>query len=88
MAKKTIPHFEDDEEAAEFWDTHSIVDYLDDMEPAPDVTFALSPLKQVCLRLSEAQVAELKEIAAAKGIRYQTLIRMWVTEKVQQEKAT
>ena len=35
-----IPHFETDEEAAEFWDTHSFVDYFDEFEPVPPGMFS------------------------------------------------
>lgn len=89
MAKKTIPHFKNDEEAAEFWDTHSLLDYWDETEPADDVTFAPNALKmkQVCLRLSPTQIARLKRRAEEKGIGYQTLIRMWLTERERQEEA-
>jgi predicted DNA binding CopG/RHH family protein len=87
MPKKTIPQFRNDEEAAEFWDTHSLADYWDETEPADDVTFAPNALKmkQVCLRLSPTQIARLKRRAAEKGIGYQTLIRVWITERERQE---
>ena len=83
---QTIPHFKSDEEAAEFWDTHSVADYLDELEPAPDVRFRLQNLKQISLRLSPGQIMTLKVIAARKGIGYQTMLRMWITERLQQER--
>ena len=85
MAKKRIPHFETDEEAAEFWDTHSVADYLDELEPVQDVTFGRIRMKQVCLRLLPDQVDHLKRIAVQKGIPYQTMLRMWITERERQE---
>jgi predicted DNA binding CopG/RHH family protein len=89
MPKKRIPAFSNDEEAAEFWDTHSFADYIDDTERVDDVTFAPNclKLKQVCLRLSPPMIERAKQIAASKGIRYQTLLRMWITERVKQEEA-
>jgi predicted DNA binding CopG/RHH family protein len=83
--KKHIPHFETDEEAAEFWDTHSLTDYLHELEPVENVTFGPIRMKQVCLRLLPGQVEHLKRIAARKGIGYQTMLRMWITERVRQE---
>jgi predicted DNA binding CopG/RHH family protein len=85
--RKTIPHFSSDEEAAEFWDTHSVTDYLDELAPTPDVRFRLQNLKQISLRLAPGQIATLKVIAAGKGIGYQTMLRMWITERMQQEKS-
>lgn len=86
MPKKQLPEFKTDEEAAEFWDTHSIADYWDQMEPV-EVTFAPDALKlkQVCLRLSPRQVESVKRIARSKGLRYQTMLRMWITERERQE---
>jgi len=88
MSKKRLPEFKTEEEAAEFWDTHSFADYWDQMEPV-EVTFAPDclKLKQVCLRLSPPMIARAKQIAASKGVRYQTLLRMWITERVKQEEA-
>ena len=86
MPKKTIPDFSNDEEAAEFWDTHDFAEYVDDTEPAPDVQFRLQNLKQISLRLSPGQIMTLKVIAARKGIGYQTMLRMWITERLQQER--
>jgi predicted DNA binding CopG/RHH family protein len=85
MPKKRIPDFKSDEEAAEFWDTHSLADYWDDTQPAEDVEFRLRPLKQISLRLAPGQIERLKQIAARKGIGYQTMLRMWVTERVREE---
>ena len=85
VPKKRIPHFETDEEAAEFWDTHSLTDYLHELEPVENVEFGRIRMKQVCLRLLPDQVEHLKRIATTKGIRYQTLIRMWITERARQE---
>ena len=87
MAKHKIPEFKTDEEGAEFWDSHDFMDYIGDTEPETDLYFTLKPLKQVCLRLSETQIARLKRTAAAKGIGYQTMIRMWITEREREEAA-
>ena len=85
MAKKRIPRFSTDDEAAEFWETHDFADYVDDTKPAEGVEFAREPLKQVSLRLAPKQIARLKRIAATKGIGYQTMVRMWITERSRQE---
>ena len=84
---KKIPPLKTDQEAAEFWDTHDFADYWDDTEPVADVTFAAMPLKQVCLRLSPGQIERVKRIARSKGIGYQTLLRVWITERERQEVA-
>jgi len=87
MPKKTIPVLASDEEAAEFWDTHSLADYLHDTEPVDDVRFVRQPLKQISLRLAPSEIQRLKRIAATKGIGYQTMLRMWITERAGREEA-
>ena len=84
MAK--IPKFASEQEESEFWDTHSFADYLDDTEEV-DVRFVdTRPAKtQISLRLEPETITRLKELARRKGIGYQTLIRMWVIERLQQE---
>ena len=89
-----IPKFKNDKEAAEFWDTHSAVDYLDDMEDAPPVeldpklTEAIrerSKMRLVSLRLRQSQIEAAKKIAREKDIPYQTLIRSWISQAIRSE---
>jgi len=42
MKKHKLPHFKTREEEAKFWDTHSMTDYLDELEPVDEV-FTLAP---------------------------------------------
>ena len=85
MPDKRIPEFKSDEEAAEFWDTHSFADYIGDTTPIEGVTFRLPHLKQISLRLAPTHIDRLKRIAASKGLGYQTMLRMWITERAKQE---
>ena len=84
-----LPRFASEQEEAEFWASHDSTEYLDDTEPV-DVTFvdARPPKKQISLRLDTDAIEELKSVAQRKGIGYQTLIRMWVMERLAQERAT
>ncbi len=86
MAK--IPKFASEQEESEFWDTHEISDFLDDAEPV-DVQFVdARPRKTlISLRLDLETITALKRIAHRRGIGYQTLIRMWVLERLAQEPA-
>ena len=84
-----LPRFASEQEEAEFWASHDSIKYLDDTEPV-DVTFvdARPPKKQISLRLDTDAIEELKAVAQRKGIGYQTLIRIWVMERLAQERAT
>lgn len=81
-----LPRFSTDQEEADFWDTHDSTEFLEDTEPV-DVTFvdARPAKKQISLRMDPEAIDKLKAIARRKGIGYQTLIRIWVMERLAQE---
>ncbi len=84
MAK--LPKFKSEQEEAAFWDNHDSTDFLDETE-AVDVTFidARKPKKQISLRMDQAVIDQLKILASSRGLGYQTMIRMWVMERLSQE---
>jgi len=81
-----LPQFANDQEEAEFWNNHDATDYLDEFQPV-EMTFRDSrpPKKQISLRLDTETIDSLKNVARKKGIGYQTLIRMWVVERLAHE---
>lgn len=81
-----IPQFKTEQEESDFWDSHDSTDFLDEAESV-DMTFvdARPPMKQISLRLDPAVINQLKSLAGNKGIGYQTMIRMWVMERLGQE---
>lgn len=84
MAK--IPKFKSLEEESEFWDTHSVLDYLEDTEPVEEpFTDARPPKKPISIRFDQSLIEAAKRIARTKGIGYQTLLRMWAHEGLRQE---
>ncbi|MBM3475577.1 MAG: hypothetical protein FJX75_20115 [Armatimonadetes bacterium] len=86
MPRRRIPDFKTDEEAAEWWDTHDLTDYEDELEPVDNVTFG--PLRiVVSLRFACEEFKPLRLMAAAKGIDVETLLHTWIAERVRQEQA-
>jgi len=81
-----LPRFSSEQEEAAFWDTHDSTAFLEDTA-AVDVTFvdARPTKKLISLRLEPGAIARLKAIAQQKGVGYQTLMRMWVMERLAQE---
>ncbi len=81
-----IPQFKTEQEEADFWDSHNSTDFLDETE-AVNVAFvdARPSMKQISLRLDPSVIDQLKSLAVGKGIGYQTMIRMWVMERLGQE---
>ena len=84
-----LPRFVSEQEEAKFWATHDSTEYREDTEPV-DVMFvdARPSEKQISLHLDARLVDDLEAVAQSKDISYQTLIRMWVMERLAQEHAT
>lgn len=82
--KSKIPKFKSLEEERNFWDTHSVTDYLKELKPVK-VKFTKPKKKLISLRLETPQIEALKTIASHKGLGYLTLIRYWISERIAKE---
>lgn len=79
--KSRIPTFKTVEAAAEFWDTHSLADFEDELEEVTDVRFVPhQPKKAITVRLPANTAAALTREARAKGMTPSTLTRAWILE--------
>jgi len=81
-----IPGFKNEKDEAEFWDTHDTTDYIDDTIEVENIVLDESVLPQkkkaVTFRIEEKYINQLKNIAQKKAIGYQTLMRMFIVEKL------
>ena len=84
--KEPIPEFKSRQEEAEFWDTHDLADYWDEWQHI-NVRFAKRLSQGITVRLDPETMGELRSRAHRMGIGPTTLIRMWVLERLGQEKA-
>ena len=84
--KKRIPKFKNEDQEREFWATHSPLDYFD-LSNARKVTFAkLKPsVKSISLRLPEMMLADLKLLANKRDVPYQSLLKMFLAERIEAE---
>jgi predicted HicB family RNase H-like nuclease len=80
-----IPEFRSREEEAEFWDTHDVTDYLDELRPVR-VTPAPNLSAGMTVRLDPEDREALGRIAAERGIGPSTLVRMWIKERLRTER--
>ncbi len=75
-------HFKSIEEAAEFWDTHDLGDYWDLTRP---VEFEIDIQRRVFLTALQPDLAQkLTQVARRQGVSSETLINVWLTEKVKE----
>ncbi len=87
MAKKRqIPKFESEDQERDFWATHDSTEYVD-WSQARRVTFAhLKPsTKTIALRLPESLLEELKLLANKRDVPYQSLLKIFLAERVARE---
>ena len=83
---KEIPRFKSEKEEREFWEQHDSADYVD-WEHGRRVSFpALKPrLKSISIRLPESMIEQLKVLANKKDVPYQSLVKIYLSEKVREE---
>ncbi|MDQ3540593.1 MAG: BrnA antitoxin family protein [Chloroflexota bacterium] len=79
-----IPAFQNIEEEAAFWDTHSFTDFDEELTPV-EVRISKNLSAPLSVRLDPRDRAEIVRQAQAKGVGPSTLIRMWVKEHLRQE---
>lgn len=83
---KSIPRFKNENEEREFWATHDLTDYLDHFQPVKLDLSELKPSsKSVTIRLPESLLAALKNIAHKKDVPYQSLMKIFLAERVKKE---
>lgn len=74
-------HFASIEEASDFWDTHDAGDYEEYLFPVNEVLNVAKELPQAVL-LEHSLLEKLKKIARQKGISLETLVNLWLEEKL------
>lgn len=79
--KGRVPDFKSIEDEAEFWDTHSVLDYLDEFGPPQFVSKKNHP-QGITVRFEPETLAELRAYAKEQGIGPTTLMRMWILERL------
>ncbi|TGN17781.1 BrnA antitoxin family protein [Leptospira idonii] len=84
--KKKIPKFKSTDEEIEFWDKNDATDFFN-FQNLEKISFPnLKPsTKMISLRLPEALLERLKTLANKNDVPYQSLIKILLSEKVNEE---
>ena len=86
MPKKKIPVFKSEEEEREYWATHDSTEFIDWSKARKSTLSNLKPsLKTISIRLPEIMIEELKLLANKRDVPYQSLMKMFIAERVEQE---
>jgi predicted DNA binding CopG/RHH family protein len=84
--KKMIPKFTSEEKERQFWAKEDSTEYVDWENAKRVVLPNLKPsLKTISLRLPELMLAELKLLANKRDIPYQSLLKVFLAERIDQE---
>ena len=80
---KPIPVFKNEADERKFWETHDSTDYVD-WSKAQRVRFPnLKPsTRSISIRLPIGLLEDIKIAANKRDVPYQSLIKMWLAEKV------
>ncbi|MGD1973641.1 MAG: BrnA antitoxin family protein [Desulfobacterales bacterium] len=91
MKRKKLPNFKTEQEEREFWDTHSSEEYVNwnkvEVINAPFPKLKPST-KTISIRLPETMLEELKSLANKNDVPYQSLIKIYLAERIVQETAS
>ena len=80
---KPVPKFANEAEERVFWETHDSTEYLDCSKAQKVILPNLKPTtRTISLRLPQHLLDSLKSAANARDVPYQSLIKVWLQEKL------
>ena len=80
---KSTPEFSSEEEERQFWETHDSTEYLDWRQAQQVVMPNLKPpTKTIPIRLPVPHPDATKAAANSRDVPYQSLIKVWLQEKL------
>ena len=82
MNTNKLPKTDSIEELANFWQTHDLTEFENQLEEVKESVFERETL--ISIDLQPQEIKKVKEMAKAKGMDYHELIKQWVVEKVSQ----
>jgi predicted DNA binding CopG/RHH family protein len=87
MGPKRLPRFRSEDAERDFWAEHDVLDYFDWEQAVPGTFPALRPsTTTISLRLPDALLEELKALANERDVPYQSLLKVFLAERVARER--
>ena len=80
MKTEALPQTDSIQELAQFWDTHDVTAFEDELEEVREPVFERHSV--IALQLKSAEAEAVRKLAEAKGVADVELIRGWVREKI------
>jgi len=84
---KSIPRFKNEDKERQFWATHDVTEYFDMSKAIKNPKFpSLKPTTQsISLRLPAYLLERIRQLANAKDVPYQSLMKIFLAERVKKE---
>ena len=84
--KKKIPKFKNENSERAFWSKHDSSEYVDWKKVKKAVLSNLKPsVRTISLRLPESMLEEVKLLANKRDIPYQSLLKIFLSERINRE---
>lgn len=84
---KQLPHFTSEDEIREFWDTQDSTEYVDFSKAVKGRFPNLKPSSTtMTIRMPQYLIDDIKILANKKDVPYQSLIKLFLEEKVAEER--
>jgi len=80
LKKSKLPKTKSIQRLAEFWDTHDLTDFENELEEVTEPVFVRGDAIKV--RLGSREIKAVERIAQAEGVSRDELVRAWVREKL------
>jgi len=83
---KNIPNFENEDKEREFWAEADSAEYIDWKKAKKIVLPNLKPsVKTISLRIPESMLEEIKLLANKRDVPYQSLMKIFLSERIDKE---
>jgi len=87
LTKKAIPRFTSEDAERQFWAQHDTTDYIEWTRPTQPSLPSLKPsTTSISLRLPVSMLDELKALANEKDVPYQSLLKVYLAERLTRER--
>ena len=84
--KNNIPKFKNEKDERAFWASHDSTDYVAWKKGRKVIFPNLKPsVKSISLRLPESMLEELRLLANKRDVPYQSLLKIFLSERIAQE---
>ncbi len=77
-----LPAIDSIEELAQFWDTHDLTDFTEELEDVTEPVFERKSETVISLHLQPQELDAIRRVAKARGVEEAALVRDWVLEKL------